>query len=33
MIAMQYSLVLPADYDMGIIDRRIGDRGHQGSDT
>ncbi len=28
MIAMQYSLVLPADYDMGIIDRRIAERGH-----
>jgi hypothetical protein len=28
MIAMQYSLVLPADYDMGIIERRIADRGH-----
>lgn len=28
MIAMQYSLVLPADYDMGIIDQRIADRGH-----
>lgn len=28
MIAMQYSLVLPADYDMGIIDRRVADRGH-----
>ncbi|PWC80628.1 D-amino acid aminotransferase [Azospirillum sp. TSH100] len=27
MIAMQYSLVLPADYDMSIIDRRIRDRG------
>lgn len=27
MIAMQYSLVLPADYDMGIIDRRIADKG------
>jgi Domain of unknown function (DUF4865) len=27
MIAMQYSFVLPADYDMGIIDRRIRDRG------
>jgi hypothetical protein len=28
MIAMQYSLVLPADYDMGIIEQRIADRGH-----
>jgi hypothetical protein len=28
MIAMQYSLVLPADYDMSVIDRRIADRGH-----
>ena len=28
MIAMQYSLVLPADYDMGIIDRRVAERGH-----
>ncbi|QND53639.1 DUF4865 family protein [Phyllobacterium sp. 628] len=28
MIAMQYSFVLPADYDMGIIDRRIADKGH-----
>lgn len=28
MIAMQYSLVLPADYDMTIVDRRIADRGH-----
>jgi hypothetical protein len=27
MIAMQYSFVLPADYDMAIIDRRIRDRG------
>jgi hypothetical protein len=27
MIAMQYSLVLPADYDVGIIDRRIRHRG------
>jgi hypothetical protein len=27
MIAMQYSLTLPADYDMGIIDRRIWDKG------
>lgn len=28
MIAMQYSFVLPADYDMSIIDRRISERGH-----
>jgi len=28
MIAMQYSLLLPADYDMDIIDRRIAERGH-----
>lgn len=28
MIAMQYSLVLPGDYDMAIIDRRIAARGH-----
>lgn len=27
MIAMQYSLSLPADYDIGIIDRRIRDKG------
>src|SRR5579883_426178 len=27
MIAMQYSFVLPADYDMTIIDRRIAERG------
>lgn len=27
MIAMQYSLTLPVDYDMGIIDRRIRDKG------
>jgi Domain of unknown function (DUF4865) len=27
MIAMQYSFVLPADYDMAIIDRRIRDKG------
>ncbi len=27
MIAMQYSFVLPADYDMVIIDRRIRDKG------
>jgi hypothetical protein len=26
MIAMQYRFPLPADYDMGIIDRRIADR-------
>jgi len=28
MIAMQYSLVLPADYDMAIVERRIAERGH-----
>jgi len=28
MIAMQYSFVLPADYDMAIIHRRIAERGH-----
>ncbi len=27
MIAMQYSFSLPADYDMGIIERRIRDKG------
>ncbi len=27
MIAMQYSFTLPADYDMGIIDRRIEEKG------
>jgi len=27
MIAMQYSFTLPADYDMGIIDRRMRERG------
>lgn len=27
MIAMQYGFTLPADYDMGIIDRRIRDKG------
>ncbi|MDE1991319.1 MAG: DUF4865 family protein [Rhizobiaceae bacterium] len=27
MIAMQYSFTLPADYDMGIIERRIRDKG------
>lgn len=27
MIAMQYSFVLPADYDMGIIERRVDERG------
>ncbi|MHC1548457.1 DUF4865 family protein [Phyllobacterium sp. K27] len=27
MIAMQYSFTLPADYDMGIIDRRIAEKG------
>jgi hypothetical protein len=28
MIAMQYSFVLPADYDMDIIRRRVAERGH-----
>lgn len=28
MIAMQYSITLPADYDMDIIRRRIADKGH-----
>ncbi|MFU2316434.1 DUF4865 family protein [Rahnella sp. PCH160] len=28
MIAMQYSFTLPADYDMGIIERRIAENGH-----
>jgi hypothetical protein len=28
MIAMQYSINLPADYDMAIIRRRIADKGH-----
>lgn len=28
MIAMQYGFTLPLDYDMGIIDRRIAERGH-----
>jgi len=27
MLAMQYSFVLPSDYDMGIIERRIRDKG------
>ncbi len=27
MIAMQYSFTLPSDYDMGIIDRRIREKG------
>jgi hypothetical protein len=27
MIAMQYSFALPADYDMGIVDRRIAEKG------
>jgi hypothetical protein len=27
MIAMQYSFILPADYDMTVIDRRIADKG------
>jgi hypothetical protein len=28
MLAMQYRISLPADYDMGIIRRRIAERGH-----
>jgi len=28
MIAMQYAITLPADYDMAIIRRRIADKGH-----
>ncbi|WNL46703.1 DUF4865 family protein [Dyella sp. BiH032] len=28
MLAMQYSITLPADYDMAIIRRRITDKGH-----
>ena len=28
MIAMQYSITLPADYDMAIIRRRIAEKGH-----
>lgn len=28
MIAMQYSFVLPADYDMSIIERRVQEKGH-----
>ena len=28
MIAMQYSFTLPTDYDMGIVARRIAERGH-----
>lgn len=28
MIAMQYTFVLPADYDMTVIERRIADKGH-----
>jgi len=28
MIAMQYSFVLPADYDMAIVRQRIGSKGH-----
>ena len=28
MIAMQYGIGLPADYDMGIIRRRTADKGH-----
>lgn len=29
MIAMQYSFTLPADYDMGIIEKRIADNGYR----
>jgi len=29
MIAMQYSFTLPADYDMGIVIRRIEENGHK----
>jgi hypothetical protein len=28
MLTMQYRIILPADYDMGIIRRRIAERGH-----
>lgn len=28
MITMQYSITLPADYDMGIVRQRIAERGH-----
>ncbi|WP_328869395.1 DUF4865 family protein [Streptomyces sp. NBC_00287] len=28
MHAMQYEITLPADYDMGVIRRRVADRGH-----
>jgi len=28
MIAMQYSFVLPADYDMSIVKRRVDEKGH-----
>lgn len=28
MLAMQYSFVLPADYDMAIVRRRIAEKGH-----
>ncbi|MFI9272762.1 DUF4865 family protein [Kitasatospora sp. NPDC052896] len=28
MQAMQYAITLPADYDMGVIRRRVADRGH-----
>ena len=28
MLAMQYRFVLPADYDMGIVDQRVATRGH-----
>ena len=29
MLAMQYELPLPADYDMGVIRRRVAERGHR----
>jgi hypothetical protein len=28
MIAMQYSFVLPADYDMSIVERHVQEKGH-----
>ena len=28
MIAMQYAITLPADYDMAVIRHRIADKGH-----
>ena len=32
MHVMQYEIVLPADYDMGIIERRVATRGHATDD-